>query len=88
MKLAAAGLTFSPYGLTHWVVLMVTVVGAVLLARLGRRHRGTPAAETFSRIFAIVQLTVTLGFMIIWLIPPLFDLHQSLPLHLSTSSGW
>lgn len=83
MTLAAAGLTFSPFGITHWAVLIVTVVGAVLLARLGHRHRDTPAAETFSRIFAIVQLTVTLGFMIIWLIPPLFDLQQSLPLHLS-----
>ena len=69
--MAAAGLTFSPYGITHWVVLMVTVVGAVLLARLGHRHRDTGRAETFSRIFAIVQLTMTLGFMIIWLIPPL-----------------
>jgi hypothetical integral membrane protein (TIGR02206 family) len=81
--MAAAGLTFHPYGITHWVVLMATVVGSVLLARLGHRHRDTPAGETFSRIFAIVQLTVTLGFMIIWLVPALFDLQQSLPLHLS-----
>jgi hypothetical integral membrane protein (TIGR02206 family) len=78
-----AAVTFSPYGLTHWVILVVTVVGGVLLVRLGRHHRDTQAAKTFSRAFAIVQLAVTLGFMIIWLVPPLFDLHQSLPLHLS-----
>ena len=78
-----AAVTFTPYGLTHWVVLAITVVGAVLLARLGRRYRGTPAAETFTRIFAVVQLTVTLGFMIVWLTPPFFDVRQSLPLHLS-----
>jgi hypothetical integral membrane protein (TIGR02206 family) len=78
-----AAVTFSPYGLTHWAVLAITVVGAVLLARLGRRYRDTPAAETFTRIFAVVQLTVTLGFMIVWLVPPFFDVKQSLPLHLS-----
>jgi hypothetical integral membrane protein (TIGR02206 family) len=64
-------------------VLAVTVVGAVLLARFGRRHRDTPVAETLTRVFAIVQVTVTVGFMIVWLLPPFFDLHQSLPLHLS-----
>lgn len=83
MDLPAAALTFRPYGLTHLVIVVLTVVGAVLLVRLGRRHRNTPAGETFTRIFAIIQLTVTLGFMIVWLVPPLFDLHQSLPLHLS-----
>jgi hypothetical integral membrane protein (TIGR02206 family) len=83
VDLPTATLTFRPYGLTHWVIVAVTVVGAVMLARLGRRHRNTPAGEILTRIFAIIQLTVTLGFMIIWLVPPLFDLHQSLPLHLS-----
>jgi hypothetical integral membrane protein (TIGR02206 family) len=78
-----AAVTFTPYGLTHWVVLAITVVGAVLLAQVGRRYRDTPAAETFTRIFAVVQLTVTLGFMIVWLAPPFFDVKQSLPLHLS-----
>jgi hypothetical integral membrane protein (TIGR02206 family) len=78
-----AAVTFSPYGITHWVLLVLTVIGAVLLVRFGRRHRDTSVGETFTRIFAIVQLTVTLGFMIIWLVPPLFDLRQSLPLHLS-----
>jgi hypothetical protein len=66
-----AAVTFSPYGITHWVLLVLTVIGAVLLVRFGRRHRDTSVGETFTRIFAIVQLTVTLGFMIIWLVPPL-----------------
>ncbi|HEX5905762.1 MAG TPA: TIGR02206 family membrane protein [Propionibacteriaceae bacterium] len=83
MDTRLAAVTFAPYGLTHWVVLAITVVGAVLLARLGRRYRDTPAAEAFTRIFAVVQLTVTLGFMIVWLTPPFFDVKQSLPLHLS-----
>jgi hypothetical integral membrane protein (TIGR02206 family) len=78
-----AAVTFRPYGLTHWILLAVAVAGGVLLVWLGRRHRNTPAGETFTRIFAIVQLIVTLGFMIIWMVPTFFDLHQSLPLQLS-----
>ena len=83
MDSPTAAPTFTPYGLLHWAMLVGTVVGAVLLVRFGRRHRGTPAEETFTRVFAIVQFAVTFGFMILWLIPPFFDLHQSLPLHLS-----
>jgi hypothetical integral membrane protein (TIGR02206 family) len=75
--------TFSPYGLTHWVILAVTVLGGVLLVRFGRRHRDTPTADIFTRIFAIIQLIVTLGFMALWLAPPFFDLRHSLPLNLS-----
>ena len=26
---------------------------------------------------------MSLGFLVLWLVPPLFDVHQSLPLHLS-----
>ena len=83
MDLRAAARAFEPYGVAHWTVLALTVLGAVVLVRLGRRIRGTPREETFTRGFAVVQLAVTLGFMIFWLIPPFFDLNQSLPLHLS-----
>ena len=83
MDLPTAAPTFTAYGLMHWAMLVGTVVGAVLLVRFGRRNRGTPKEETFTRVFAIVQFSVTFGFMILWLIPPLFDVHQSLPLHLS-----
>jgi hypothetical integral membrane protein (TIGR02206 family) len=83
VELPLPAVTFRPYGLTHWVLLAITAVGGALLIRLGRRYRDTPAAETFTRIFAVVQLIVTLGFMIMWLVPPFLDLHQSLPLQLS-----
>lgn len=83
MELPLAAVIFRPYGLTHWVLLAITAVGGALLIRLGRRYRDTPAAEAFTRIFAVVQLIVTLGFMIMWLVPPFLDLHQSLPLQLS-----
>src|SRR5688500_3064992 len=75
--------TFTPYGILHWVMLVGTVIGALVLVRFARRYRGTPQEQRFTRIFAIVQFVVTFGFMILWLIPPFFDPQQSLPLHLS-----
>ena len=83
MDLRTAARAFAPYGFAHWTVLALTVIGAVLLVRLGRRLRDTPQEQTFTRGFAVVQLAVTLGFMTFWLIPPFFDLNQSIPLHLS-----
>ncbi len=79
--LAAAA--FTPYGLTHWMLLTLTVAGGAFLIRLGRRHRGTSAGAAFARRFGVVQLAVSLGFLVLWLVPPLFDLRQSLPLQLS-----
>jgi hypothetical integral membrane protein (TIGR02206 family) len=78
-----AGLSFVAYGLAHWTVLVVTVVGAVLLIRFGRRRGGTAAERRFTRVFGVVQLSVSLGFLALWLLPPFFALGQSLPLHLS-----
>jgi hypothetical integral membrane protein (TIGR02206 family) len=78
-----SSVTFNSYGFTHWALLLLTVVGAVWLVRFGRRYRDTPTEARFTRVFAIVQLAVTVGFMALWLVPPLFTLGQSLPLHLS-----
>jgi hypothetical integral membrane protein (TIGR02206 family) len=78
-----AGMSFVAYGLVHWAMLVVTAVGAVLLVRFGRRHRGTAAERRFTRAFGVVQLSVTVGFLLLWLLPPYFALGQSLPLHLS-----
>jgi hypothetical integral membrane protein (TIGR02206 family) len=75
--------SFVAYGLTHWAMLVVTVIGAVVLIRFGRRRGGTAAELRFTRAFGVVQLAVTLGFLILWLLPPFFTLGQSLPLHFS-----
>ena len=83
MDLPSGTLTFTPYGFLHWALLVSTVIGAVLLVRYGHRIRNTPRAAAFSRGCAVVQLSVTLGFVVCWLIPPFFDLGQSLPFHLS-----
>jgi hypothetical integral membrane protein (TIGR02206 family) len=83
VDLPTAAPTFTAYGTLHWAMLVVTVIGAVFLVLFGRRHRGTPTEEKFTRGFAVVQFVVTFGFMILWLIPPFFNLYQSLPFHLS-----
>jgi hypothetical integral membrane protein (TIGR02206 family) len=83
VDLPTAAVTFTPYGFLHWTMLVLTVIGSGLLVWLGRRYRDTPEGEVFTLIFAVVMLAVTFGFLIVFLIPPLLDLHQSLPLHLS-----
>ncbi len=74
---------FTAYGPAHLLILAGTGIGAVLLIRLGRRYRAAPAGSLVTCGFAVVQLVVTLGFLGVWLLPRFFDLHQSLPLHLS-----
>ncbi|MGD7706328.1 YwaF family protein [Microlunatus sp. Y2014] len=76
-------LLFTSYGPVHWSMLALTAVGSVVMQWLGRRHRGTPRATTFSRAFGIVMAVVTVGFFLLWLWPSLFNLDQSLPLHFS-----
>jgi hypothetical protein len=58
---------------------------AFLLACVGRHHRETPAVESFTRVFAIVRLTVMLGFMIVWLFHGSSNVQWSLPLPGPTS---
>lgn len=74
---------YEPYGVSHWAMLALTVIGAVLLVLLGRRHRDTAAADRFARTFGITLWVVT-GVWLIWnLLPANFDLTISIPLHLS-----
>lgn len=85
-------LLFTSYGVVHVGILTLTILGAIAFARLGRRHRGTPRAQDFSRAFGVVVLVVTLGFMFLWLLPAYFTVEQSIPLHFSDAlrflSAW
>lgn len=80
---AAVKLLFASYGPVHAAVVVVTVIGCVVIARIGRRHRGTPRADAFSRTSGSALLVITLGFMLLWLLPPFFRVDQSIPLHFS-----
>ncbi|MGA6189367.1 TIGR02206 family membrane protein [Nocardia iowensis] len=72
---------FSPYGLSHWIVLAVFVAGAVLVVRLGRAHRNARTAPLFSRIFGLSTLVLYVGVYLATAIPPTVD--RSVPLRLT-----
>lgn len=72
--------TFRPYGSIHWTVLAVIVAGALLLAVLGRRTRGT---AVFARTFAVVIVAYALAMQVYRLLPGHWDIATSLPLHFS-----
>lgn len=83
MSDATSDLLFASYGPVHAGILVLTVIGSIVIARVGRGHRGTDRAEAFSRVFGALLMAVTVGFMLLWLLPPYFTLEQSLPLHFS-----
>lgn len=73
---------WEPYGPSHWAMLALTAIGAVLLVRLGRRHRGTPAADRFSRGFGIGLWGVAIAWTVWNLLPSHLHADSSIPLHL------
>ncbi|MPZ66149.1 MAG: TIGR02206 family membrane protein [Pseudonocardiaceae bacterium] len=74
---------FSPYGPSHWAVLALFAVGAVVVITVGRRYRGTVVAEWISKLLALAILAVQIPFTTYTLLPGQFDLNTSLPLQLS-----
>jgi hypothetical integral membrane protein (TIGR02206 family) len=67
----------------HYVLLVICVLGAVGAVLLGRRLRGTPAAQRTSRIMAVVVACLAVFSEAVQLTPSNFDLGTSLPLNLS-----
>lgn len=74
---------FVPYGPTHWAALGVCVLGAVVVVMLGRRLRDAGAEVVFSRAFAAVLTAYTVTMLVYRSVPGNFDVHISLPVHLS-----
>ncbi|MEV0031151.1 TIGR02206 family membrane protein [Nocardia sp. NPDC050793] len=72
---------FSAYGLSHWIVLALFAVGAVLVVVIGRKHRNDTAARRFSRTFGVVTLGLYLAIYLSTLFPP--ALSRSVPLRLT-----
>lgn len=83
MDLPWAVRVFTPYGTTHWGLLVGVIVGSALLVILGRRHRCSSGSRTFSRAFAAVLLAYALTMLVFRLQPSQWDLDSSLPLHIS-----
>ncbi|NHD16664.1 MULTISPECIES: TIGR02206 family membrane protein [unclassified Actinopolyspora] len=74
-----AGNTFAPYGPSHWTILGVVLVGALLLVWWGRRSGGV----AFARGFACVLGVFALAMQVYRLLPSQWNIGDSLPLHLS-----
>lgn len=74
---------FQAFSDQHFVLLAITVVGAVGAAWWGRRHRDTPRELGARRGFAVVSLAVTLVMQAYWLTPGIRNVHGSWPLQLS-----
>jgi hypothetical integral membrane protein (TIGR02206 family) len=75
--------SFAVYGTSHWTVLIVLAAGALVLAWLGGRYRGTQTVWTLGRAFAVVMVAFHVPILIYDLTPARFDIENSLPFHIS-----
>ena len=73
---------FENFSIAHWVMLALFVAGIWPVVRLGRSHRGTPAARTFSRWFALAIPAFTVPMQVIDFLPGQYDFDTTLPLQL------
>jgi hypothetical integral membrane protein (TIGR02206 family) len=80
MTMLAAQREFSAYGPSHWGVIVVFVVGAVLLVWVGRRQTDAQARR-LGRILGALTAVVYVAMVIYTLIPP--SIHWSVPLRLT-----
>jgi hypothetical integral membrane protein (TIGR02206 family) len=80
VRLLQAERPFVPYGPEHWVILLLLVVGAVILAVVGRRYRDT--APTVARVFAVVIVAFQVPVQIYFVLPSQWDVNHSLPFQL------
>jgi hypothetical integral membrane protein (TIGR02206 family) len=71
---------FSAYGPSHWAVIAVFAVGAVLLVWIGRRQTESQARR-LARALAVVTAAIYAAMLIYTLIPP--SVHWSVPLRLT-----
>jgi hypothetical integral membrane protein (TIGR02206 family) len=73
---------FQSFGHTHFLLLVLFAIGAVVVVGWGRRHRGGPSEQRDRHVFAVAVLAVTVPLHIYELTPGDWDLGSSLPLQL------
>lgn len=78
--LAAVQRSFEPYGPSHWVLIALLLVGAMVVVPFGRRLGAQ--RTTFARGFAVLVLVFQLPLLVWRMLPPRWDVAESLPLHL------
>jgi hypothetical integral membrane protein (TIGR02206 family) len=78
---------FTPYGLSHLVVVVVLVGGSVALVALGRISRGSPRAERNGRILAVAILALLVPLQATSVARSDAVVEQGLPLQLCDLAG-
>ena len=73
---------FQAFSGQHYALLVLFALGAVWIVLLGRRQRGTDAAQVSSRVLAVAIPCITVPSQIYQLTPGDFDLGTSLPIAL------
>jgi hypothetical integral membrane protein (TIGR02206 family) len=74
------GRQFEQYGPSHWAIIAVFVIGAVLLVWVGRRQT-EPQARRLGRVLGAVTALIYAAILIYTLIPP--SIYRSVPLQLT-----
>lgn len=73
---------FTPYGPSHWVLIVLILAGSLVLAGWGHRHRDPAAVWSYTRRFAVVILVFQFPLLVYALLPARWSWYDSLPLHL------
>src|ERR671916_2657592 len=74
---------FEAWSGQHYLLMLVTALGALAAVWWGRSHRGTPREVVARRGFAAASLLLVLGMQAYWLTPEVRNPRQSWPLQLS-----
>lgn len=81
MNTLAVQREFAAYGLSHWVALVVFVVGAVVVVWVGRVQGSAEAGRRFSRVFGAATLLTYAVIYLVAMVP--FAVERSVPLRLT-----
>lgn len=73
---------FSAYDTSHLIVVVVLLLGALGLARVGRATRGSVTGDRIGKALALVILTLMVPVQLLYLSPRFLDLERTLPLQL------
>ena len=73
---------FTPYATSHLVVVLLLIIGAAALVRLGRARRDPAAADVDARVFALICLAFVLPLQIVAVTRSGFDVQRTLPFQL------
>ncbi len=81
-ELFLAARRFEPYDASHWTILLLFAFAAVALVVFARSRPQSPAPRILSRALAVFLLVWQTSFQIYSMLPPRWELAESLPFQL------